>query len=217
MPRPGVPPTLVISQNPALSDDSLRAVIDTVLSASPYQWTDTAPRLSWLGRWWRALVDWLARLQENNPLAADILFWSLASVLIVIFLHGGWIVYQTMKRATVVGGGAGGATAVALRDERWYQRLADRLAAEGRYAEAMQAAFRGLMLRLDARGLVRYHPSKTPREYAREARLNDRDRQDLADSVGRLYAHAYAGQPCESRQYHDWLASLRRDWHAAQS
>jgi hypothetical protein len=190
-------------------------VIDTVLQAPEYHWSQTSPRLSWLGRWWMALTDWLDRLQESNPVAARLLFWGLVVILVAIFVHGGWIMYQTIKAASAAEGAAADAIPIAIRDERWYLRLAERLAAEGRYAEAMQAAFTGLVLRLDARGILRYHPSKTPREYAREARLLEDSRQGLQESVGTLYACAYAGRPCGPEQYRDWLSGLKREWHAA--
>jgi hypothetical protein len=106
---------------------------------------------------------------------------------------------------------------VAIRDERWFQRLADTLASQGRFAEAMQAAFAALMLRLDAKGLLRYHPAKTPREYASEARLTEDSLASLKQSVGELYAHAYAGRPSSPEQYQTWLRGLWRDWHAAPS
>lgn len=203
-------------QNLPLSDDSLRAVLDTVLSASAYQWTETTPRLSWLARWWSTLVDWLGRFRDANPTAADILFWSLAAVLVMIFVHGGWIMFQTVRGATAAEGRSGVVGTLAIRDERWFQRLAENLATDGRFAEAMQAAFTALVLRMDAREIVRYHPSKTPREYAREARLGVDSRAELQAAVGQLYAHAYAGRPCGREQYEAWLTDLRRDWHAAQ-
>jgi hypothetical protein len=206
---------LVNFQNPVLSDDSLRAVLDTVLSAPAYQWTETEPRLSWLARWWRTLVDWLGRFRESNPTAADILFWSLAAVLVIIFVHGGWIMYRTIRGATEAEGRGVSAGALAIRDERWFQRLADQLAGEGRFAEAMQAAFTALALRLEARGVLRFHPSKTPREYAREARLADSAKTTLQASVSELYAHAYAGRPCSRDQYRAWLMGLDQEWHAA--
>lgn len=192
-------------------------MLDTVLSAPAYQWTETAPRLSWLARWWRTLVDWLGRFRETNPTAADVLFWSLVAVLVVIFVHGGWIMYQTVRGATAAEGRTGSVGAVAIRDERWFQRLAETLAAEGRFAEAMQASFTGLMLRLDGKGVLRFHPSKTPREYAREARLGEDSRAGLQDAVNQLYACAYAGRPCGPEQYQSWLLGLRREWHVAPS
>jgi hypothetical protein len=192
-------------------------VLDTVLSAPAYQWTETEPRLDWLARWWRTLVDWLGRFRESNPTAADLIFWGLVAVLVVIFVHGGWIMYRTVRGATAAEGRAGGVSPVAIRDERWFQRLADTLASQGRFAEAMQAAFAALMLRLDAKGLLRYHPAKTPREYASEARLTEDSLASLKQSVGELYAHAYAGRPSSPEQYQTWLRGLWRDWHAAPS
>ena len=209
-------PTFVNFQNPLLSDDSLRAVLDTVLSAPAYQWTQTEPRLSWLSHWWRTLVDWLRHFRETNPTTADLLFWTLAFVLVVIFVHGGWIMYRTIQGATAAEGRPGSVTTVAIRDEKWFHRLADTLAAQGRFAEAMQAAFTALMLRLDGRGILRYDPSKTPQEYAREARLGPASLADLRHAVGELYDHAYAGRPSGPEQYRAWRTGLERDWHVAQ-
>ena len=197
------------------TDDSLRAVLDTVLSAPAYQWTETEPRLSWLASWWRTLVDWLHQFRESNPTAADLIFWSLVAVLVVIFVHGGWIMYQTVRGGTAAEGRGGGVGPAAIRDERWFRQLADDLASQGRFAEAMQAGFAALMLRMDAKAILRYHPSKTPREYAGEARLTDDSLRGLQDAVGQLYAHAYAGRPCSPEQYRAWRLSLERDWHAA--
>ena len=212
-----VRPTFVTFQNLPLSDDSLRAVLDTVLSAPAYQWTETEPRLSWLARWWNTLVDWLQRFREANPTIADLLFWVLVSILVAIFVHGGWIMYRTVQGAAAADERAGRVDALGIRDERWFQRLAEQLAGQGRFAEAMQAAFAGLMLRMDAQGILSYHPSKTPKEYAREARLREDDRAGLHRTVGELYAHAYAGLPCSANQYQAWRLGLERDWHGSTS
>lgn len=212
---PAARQTFVNLQSHLPTDDSLRAVLDTVLSAPAYQWTETEPRLSWLARWWRTMVDWLSRFRETNPAAADLIFWSLVVVLVVIFVHGGWIMYQTVRGATAAEGGGGRVGPVAIRDERWFQQLAESLASRGHFAEAMQAAFAALMLRMDAQGILRYHPSKTPREYAREARLTEDSRNGLEHAVGQLYAHAYAGRPCSPEDYRSWRLGLEREWHAA--
>jgi hypothetical protein len=205
---------LVIFQNPALSDDSLRAVVHTVLTAPDYQWTDPSTRLSLLARWWAAVGDWLNRLQQSNPLAMELLLWGLVAVLVAIFVHGGWIMYQTVHRAGAPPSEGSTEALSSIRDERWYQRRAEELAAQGRFAEAMQAAFTALMLHLDTRGILRFHPSKTPREYAREAKLGEDLRAILAGAVGTLYACAYAGRVCGADQYREWLLVLKREWHA---
>ena len=203
-------------QTPAIPDDSLRAVLDTVLGAPAYQWNETTPRLSWLARWWRTLVDWLDNFRQTNPTAADILFWSLVVILVIIFVHGGWIMYQTVREGTARAGKSGETVSLLVRDERWFRQQAEQLAGQGRYAEAMQAAFTSLVLRFDSRSILRYHPSKTPREYAREARLDPEEKGRLQESVKELYAHAYAGEPCRPDQYQRWLQHMTGEWHAAQ-
>lgn len=201
-------------QTPGLSDDSLRTVVRAVFKASEYQWSDIRPRLSFLARWWNALREWLGRLWETNPAAAEFLFWALIVLLLAIFLHGGWIMLRTIKNANAPDRGEGPVIASVIRDERWYQRRAEAMASEGRFADAMHAAFTALVLKLDARGIVRFHPSKTPQEYAREAKLAAESRRGLLDAVGMLYSCAYAGRPCGPEQYREWLIGLRQEWHA---
>ncbi len=207
----------MIFQNPALSDDSLRTVIHTVLKAPEYQWSDLRPRMSLLGRWFTTIGEWLGRLRDSNPAAADLFFWCLVALLLAIFVHGGWIMYQTVRRAGAPPAGAGPTVSSSIRDERWYQRRSAELAAQGRYAEAMQAAFTGVMLRLDAHNVLRFHPGKTPREYAREAKLADEDKRTLLDAVVTLYSCVYAGRDCSPELYREWLMSLGQEWHARTS
>ncbi|MEO8201623.1 MAG: DUF4129 domain-containing protein [Gemmatimonadota bacterium] len=189
-------------------------MLGTVLRSPEYQWADVHPHLGFLARWWNALTEWLGRMVESNPGATEFIFWSLIAVLLVIFAHGGWIMYRTIRYAGAPAQGAGQPSASNIRDERWYLRRADSLANEGHFAEAMQAAFTALVLRLDARGIVRFHPSKTPQEYAREAKLATESRHGLQAAVGVLYSCAYAGRSCGPQQYQEWLLGLRQEWHA---
>jgi hypothetical protein len=80
--------------------------------------------------------------------------------------------------------------------------------------DALQLAFVGLALTLDARGLLRYHPSKTPAECVRDARLAGDDRERLRELVRSLYAHAFGGRPCGSEEYRRWRGVIAGPWHA---
>lgn len=202
-------------QSPAISDDSLRAVIDTVLNRSEFGWDQPAQRTNWLLNLFRNLVTWLESLRIQNPGLFSLIVWSLLAILLLILLHGGWVMYRTVKGASASGSGDVTTSRALVRESRWYQHQADRLAALGQYADAMQAAFMSLVLRLDARDVLRYHPSKTPREYAREAKLREDEKARLGDSVRALYACAYAGAPCTAMTYREWLGGLGSEWHAA--
>ncbi len=202
-------------QTPALSDDSLRAVVDTVLNRQEYGWEHVGTKSNFLSRLFQDLMGWLFQLRDSNPALYQIIIWSLVAILLLILLHGGVVMYRTVKGASTSGGGGVEAARPVVRDARWYRQQAERLASAGRYAEAMQFSFTSLVLRLDARDVLRYHPSKTPQEYAREARLDQAEKSRLLTSVRGLYACVYAGAPCDAMTYQQWMGALQEEWHAA--
>ena len=104
-----------------------------------------------------------------------------------------------------------------IRDARWYQRQAAELARAGRYPQAMQTLFLARVLRLDEQKIVRFHPSKTPGDYAREARLPAPERLAFSGLVGSLYRYAFAGDPCTPDDFRSWQQGLGREWHATEN
>jgi hypothetical protein len=105
-------------------------------------------------------------------------------------------------RVVIVGAGLGGLSA------------ALRLAGAGRYPEAMQRDFQALALELDQRGLLRFHPSKTPQEYSAEVKLADTDRAAFRDLVRALYGYAFARRPCGPDDFAAWHARARPERYA---
>ena len=85
--------------------------------------------------------------------------------------------------------------------------MAEALAREGRYAEAIAHRFVALVLALEQRRAVVFHPSKTPAEYVNEARLDPSGRASLAALVGRLYRHVFGAVPCADPEYRDFTAA----------
>lgn len=197
-----------------MNPDSLQTVLDSVFAAPAYAWVERPHPLGWLIRRWEALRDWLLRLQEGHPTLFTVLLWTVVAVLVAILAHAAWVFLRTLRHAAAREVAAP-VRAAARRDAAWYEREAERLAAAGRHAEAVQAAFAAVVLGLDARGLVRYHPSKTPAEYAREARLDADDRRRLRDLAGQLYRFAFGGAACDLDDYRRWRERAAPEWHAA--
>ena len=200
---------------PQSPTDSLRAVLDSVFAAPEYQWRSAPRPLGFLQRLWTMLGLWLNRFHDSNPLLFQYFFWGLVLLLVLILTHAGWVFLRTVRGASAREGAVAGGPGVEARDARWYRREANRLATEGRYAEALHALFRALVLDLDARGLVRFHPSKTPNEYTYEPRLELADRERLRELVRGLYAYAFARQPCGPEEYRAWRQRAAEGWHAA--
>ncbi len=194
--------------------DSLQAVLDSVFAGPAYQWTERRHPLGFLRDWWQDLGEWLGRLQDRHPDLFQLLFWVLVGLLVGIVLHGAWILYRAVRVANAPRERTRGPVTPPPRDAAWYRQEAERLAGLGRYAEAMHHDFLALVLELDSRRALRFHPSKTPGEYAREARLPDEDRGVLQGVVRDLYAVAFARRPWGPGEYRAWRARLAGGIHA---
>lgn len=185
--------------------ERLRAVIDSVFSAPQYRWETPLDPFAPIRRAWYWLVNWFQELRAASPPAYWILIGILVLVLLAILGHAAWVAWRTVSSdaATEL---RGAPSRLEVRNADWYAREVERLAAAGRFAEAIQADFLRLVLQLDARQVVRFHPSRTPNEYVREPTLSPDSRSELGELVRRLYAYAFARVPCGADELRDWKA-----------
>jgi hypothetical protein len=195
--------------------DSLRALLDSVFAAPEYRWVERPNPLAFLTRWWRELAEWLQRAQERHPEVFWVFFWALVALLALILVHAGWVMFQTIRAASTPPSADARGMAREIRGASWYRREALRLAAEGRYPEAMQADFLALVLDLDARSIVRFHPSKTPGEYTAEAVLAAESREAFRALVRTLYGYAFARVPCGPIEFAEWRRLTAPEQYAA--
>ena len=191
-----------------------RAVLDSVFTADPYQWAPPSALLRLASEGWEWLVAWVDGLKAHNPLLFRVFLVSLLLVWTGIFAHAAWLVWRTVRGAARADRPVSLPVAGERHDAEWYSRAADLAAAEGRLAEALQLAFVALALTLQSQGLLQYHPSKTPAECAREARLVGSDRERMSELVRGLYACAFGGRSIASEDYRRWRESGAGPWHA---
>lgn len=194
--------------------DSLRVVLDSVFSHPRYAWVERPEPLAFLARWWRDLIDWIAALESRSPGAYWVLFGAMLAVVALVVAHATWVMVRTLRQAQAPAN-PGEIPAHLVRDAAWYRSESQRLAMTGRIVEAMQADFLALALELDRRRLLRFHPSKTPEEYAREAQLPEPARGEFRDLVRALYGHAFAGVPCDEATLAEWRGRTRAERYAA--
>ena len=194
---------------------AFRDTLDRVFADPAYRWGEVPAPLRLLREWWDRLGDWLAGLRADNPLAYRLLVLALLLALLLILAHAGYVVWRTARTANRHDQRAPRREGGEPHDAGWYTRAADRAAADGRLAEALQLAFVSLALTLHAQGAVQYHASKTPAEYAREARLAEGDRERLGALVRALYAHVFGGRPLALTDYQRWRDAGAPPWHAA--
>jgi hypothetical protein len=182
-----------------VAPDSLAAVLRAVFAAREYQWTRTSNTWAWLLERVQRAVEWLESLRWALPVHYYVLLGVLTLLLIAMLVHLTWVVWRSFRPASGVG--APVVMTGPVRDAAWHLAEAFRLGAAGRFAEALAHRFLAAVLDLDARRVLQFHPSKTPAEYALEARLDDVGRSELADLVASLYRHLYGGAPCDSAEW----------------
>jgi hypothetical protein len=203
------------AQGRELAADSLRAIIDSVLQQPRYQVRPPHDPWAPVRRAWYALLAWIDQLRETNPVGYRALVWLLVLVLIAIVGHAMWIAARTIRAGTAPVAKGPDIIVSAVRDAAWYASEAARLAATGRFPEAMQADFLRLVLELDARRVTRFHPSKTPSEYVREASMPNEARQEFRALVRTLYTYAYARVAPSPEVWEQWRAAATADRYAA--
>jgi hypothetical protein len=194
--------------------DRYRAVLDSVFATEPYRWTPPSPVLRLISQWWDRIGAWVDALKADNPLLFRIFLIVILLAWAGIFAHAAWLVWRTVRGAARADRPGALPVTGERHDAEWYSRAADRAAAEGRLTEALQLAFVSLALSLEGQGLLQYHPSKTPAECAREARLAGTDRERLKDLVRHLYTYAFSGRTIDSDDYRRWRQRGAGPWHA---
>jgi hypothetical protein len=196
------------------SPDSLRSILDSVFSGDAYEWVDRPHPLAFLLRWWFQFKRWLAGLEQTQPTFYWAMVWILTAILAAILVHAVWVMVRTLKAAGAPEEAREKLSGPETRGAAWYRREAQRLAGEGKYPEAMQADFLGLVLELDQRGFLKFHPSKTPNEYTYEVSAAESARAGFRDLVRALYGFAFARQPCGPGDFAEWHERSRSERYA---
>jgi hypothetical protein len=190
--------------------DSVRHAVREVFARSAYQWAPTHRPLGWF----RDLLAWFNRFGTDYPVGSQVVFWICLVLLIALLVHLGftiWRIYRVTVRQPAPG--IPQALTVPL-DARAHLDRAAALARAGRFTEALAHRFAALLLELDRADALKFHPSKTPAEYVREARLSTEERSALSVLVARLYQHVFGMAPCDEQCYRDFgmmAGSVARD------
>jgi hypothetical protein len=194
--------------------DNHRAVLDSIFRAPAYRWVEAKDPFAILRRWWVEFKEWLNALQDASPIGYQLFVYALLLILAVALIHTLWVLYHTVGSAARTSE-QGTKAERAPRTVAWYQSEASQLAREGRYPEAIQADFLALVLELDARKLLRFHPSKTPAEYANESQLPAGASAEFRELVRGVYGYAFARWPCDAESYARWRADADPERYAA--
>ena len=186
--------------------DSLRRAVAEVFARPTYRWTTGRSPLEWVAEQVGRFLDWLANAEASHPAAFQVLLVVLVAALLGVLAHMGYVVWRITRPTAQTAGRVAGATGFSLEDARAHRERAERLAREGRYAEALAHRFIAMPLDLDRDEALKFDPSKTPAEYVGEARLDAAGRASLGALVARLYAHLFGAAPCDEQTYREFAS-----------
>jgi len=181
-----------------VSADSIRTVLRQVYAAPEYDWDLRRNPFQVFFDLLDSVARWFAALEVAHPVAYWVLIGVLTGVLVAIVLHFTYLVLRAL-RPRAADSVAASVTMARPRDASWHLNEARRLAALGRYQEALAHRFAALLLLLDGRRVIRFHPSKTPAEYAAEMDVGEEARAKFTALVTALYQHLFAGTECSDR------------------
>lgn len=135
--------------------------------------------------------------------SAPVIYWvavallgALAAFLLVHLVRSSLAAMGGERAAAPRPEGAG-----ALRGAGDWEAEARRAAGEGRLRDAALALYRALLLRLDARGFVRFDPSKTPGDYRREVRPHPEAARTFSTFLRGFEPVAFGGRPLDAEGY----------------
>jgi uncharacterized protein DUF4129 len=181
--------------------DSVKRALDEVFARPAYEWATQPQFGQWARDRWLGLREWLESFERTNPLMFKLFLAALVLLLVALLVHIGYVLWQILRSRPGQSVAVPAALASATLNAAGHLARADELARAGAWAEALGHRFLALVLELDHRRAVRFHPSKTPAEYIGEARLEPAGRDALTDLVGRLYRHVFGAAPCDVSMY----------------
>lgn len=191
------------------TDPQVRAALERV-----YARPELAPRppepMDGVGAFFRRVLgrigDWFesfGALRGDSPLV----YWLVMGALIALGL--GIIAYfvrNTLSRleegsAPRAARGPGQAIDARARTAGEWEEEARRAAAAGRFRDAAVALYQALLLRLEASGILRYDPAKTPGDYRREARRDPRAAGALSAFLRGFEPVVFGGRALDAAGY----------------
>ncbi len=197
-----------MTQRPLPTAAQVERALGEVYARPELAGREPAPLLKWIGERWAeirgalaALLDRFHLLEGSAPAYWLVIVWLvLVLCALGILAHIARSAWRGRERRARAAAGERGSAGRPAGGPEW-EAEARRLAAAGRLREASLALYQALLLRLDARGAVRYDPSKTPGDYRREARKKPDAARALDAFLRRFEPVAFGGRALDGAGY----------------
>jgi hypothetical protein len=180
--------------------DSVRAVLRDVFASPAYEWSARRNPWDYVRAAWQWLMDALQRLQDTHPIGFFALMLLLTLIGLLLLTHITFVLVRALRPARRPEAAAAGPLPE-THDAPWHLGEARRLAGLGDFRGAFAHRFLALVLQLEIRRAVVVRPSKTPAEYAGEARLAPDKRGVFQDLVATLYGAVFGARSCDAATF----------------
>lgn len=180
--------------------DSVRAVLRDVFAKPAYEWSARRSPWEYIVAAWHWLMALLQRLQDTHPVGFLALMFALTLIGLLLFTHIAFVLVRALRPTPRQADSTGGPLPE-TRDAPWHLAEARRLAGLGDYQAAFAHRFLALVLQLEVSRAVTFKPSKTPAEYADEARLAPEKRGALRGLVATLYGAVFGARSCDAATF----------------
>lgn len=164
---------LASSSDGVLAYREVASALEEVLASSEFRQVEPSPLGRWLGEAWRAFLELLPPFVLEVPQGAGAMVaWLLAAATLAVLTavvgrRLGHLAHRLGRRTKAVRRSGDGGDRPRTPGE-WLGLAAAR-ASDGNLRGAATALYQGVLGALDEKGVVRFHPSKTPGEYVAEA------------------------------------------------
>ena len=160
-----------------------------------------------LGRLMRRVWEWFDRfgdLRGDSPVVYWLVMGTLIALglaIIIYFIHNTLLRLGEQDAAPRPARGPGAPIDARDRTAAEWEDEARRAAAAGRFRDAAVALYQALLLRLEAAGVLRYDPAKTPGDYRREARKAPQAAGALASFLRGFEPVVFGGRALDAAGY----------------
>jgi len=189
-----------MEQSAVQSAEQIRAVFEEVLAAPDFRRLGTSPIFAWIASLAAAIERLLARLipvlgETEARIVSWVLLTATVAIVIALLLRG----FQDRTPVRRHEAEAVAPTARPRSAAEWMS-WAREAARAGLLREAATGVYQATILRMDARGALRYREWKTPGDYAMEMPAGEPSRPAFVDFLGRFLELAFgAAEPTEER------------------
>ncbi len=179
--------------------EAIRAALDHIYRRPEFLRAERTTLWERVARW---AAEWLRSVELSVPWITDVFLALLAALALFLLVRISLGLVRLLRSRRAATAEARAAREAPIAPEDW-RRLAQEAAARGDYLAAVRALYRYAVASLDARGVVRFHESKTGGDYLQECRGSPELAAGFARFLSIVERVVFGGRPCAPPLYRE--------------